>query len=54
MQHMKDKQLKINLDLSTGSYLLMQGETQQYWRHSVPKQRKCASPRLNITFRNIL
>ncbi len=54
MQHIKDKQLKINVELSTGSYLIMQGDTQHFWRHCVPKQHKCSKPRLNITFRNVI
>lgn len=44
---------KIELQLEAGSILLMAGETQQYWLHSLPKSKKVKEPRINLTFRNI-
>lgn len=50
----KTKNLKHNLELEPGSLLLMQGTTQQFWKHQLPKTRATISPRINLTFRNIL
>ncbi|HQV24075.1 MAG TPA: alpha-ketoglutarate-dependent dioxygenase AlkB, partial [Agitococcus sp.] len=36
-----------------GSLLIMQGQTQHFWQHSVPKQAKVLKPRINLTFRHI-
>ncbi|MHA6279745.1 alpha-ketoglutarate-dependent dioxygenase AlkB family protein [Salinimicrobium sp. CAU 1759] len=44
---------KIELQLEPGSLLLMAGETQKYWLHSLPKSKKIKEPRINLTFRNI-
>ncbi|OON70790.1 alpha-ketoglutarate-dependent dioxygenase AlkB family protein [Hymenobacter sp. CRA2] len=43
----------ISLDLGSGSLLLMQGDTQRYWQHAVPKTAQPVGPRLNLTFRRI-
>jgi alkylated DNA repair dioxygenase AlkB len=40
----------INISLSPGSLLMMQGATQHHWLHQVPKV-KDARERINITFR---
>ena len=42
----------INITLSPGSLLIMQGATQHHWLHQVPKV-KDAGERINITFRRI-
>lgn len=44
---------KISLELPSGSLLVMQGETQKYWLHSLPKTKRVKDPRINLTFRNI-
>ena len=44
----------VKLPLPSGSVLLMSGDTQRYWKHGVPKQRKPCGPRINLTFRQIL
>ena len=41
----------IALDLAHGSLLLMAGETQANWRHSLPKTRRAVGPRISLTFR---
>lgn len=41
----------VALDLPSGSLLLMQGTTQHYWQHAVPKTARPLGPRLNLTFR---
>ncbi|WP_029035248.1 alpha-ketoglutarate-dependent dioxygenase AlkB family protein [Salinimicrobium terrae] len=45
---------KYELQLEPGSLLLMAGETQKYWLHSLPKSKKVKEPRINLTFRNIV
>lgn len=52
LKHKTSKE-KIELELPPGSLLLMQGETQKYWVHSLPKTKKVTEPRINLTFRNI-
>jgi alkylated DNA repair dioxygenase AlkB len=52
-EHM-NKSTKVELELSHGSLLLMRGETQHYWEHSVPKTKRQVAGRINITFRKIL
>ena len=44
----------VKLLLPSNCVLLMQGNTQRYWKHGVPKQTKPCGPRINLTFRNIL
>jgi alkylated DNA repair dioxygenase AlkB len=44
---------KVETLLESGSLLVMQGKTQEFWQHSVPKMRAVKSPRINLTFRNI-
>jgi alkylated DNA repair dioxygenase AlkB len=55
-RHEKERQPleKIEVLLTHGSVLIMQGETQHYWQHSVPKQAKVDKPRINLTFREII
>jgi alkylated DNA repair dioxygenase AlkB len=48
-----DKTKKIALPLGHGTLLLMQGELQHYWEHSVPKRMKVNGSRFNLTFRSI-
>lgn len=55
LKHKTRKDLKtVKLVLPSGSLLLMQGDTQQYWRHGINKERKPCGPRLNLTFRSII
>jgi len=54
LKHKSRKDLKtVKLALAAGSLLLMQGETQQYWRHGINKERQPCGPRVNLTFRSI-
>jgi alkylated DNA repair dioxygenase AlkB len=43
----------IRLRLTSGSLLLMKGETQRYWKHGIAKQTRPCAPRVNLTFRRI-
>ncbi|WP_372745091.1 alpha-ketoglutarate-dependent dioxygenase AlkB [Lutibacter sp.] len=51
-KHIQSKQ-KVEIILHPGSLLLMKGETQEKWLHSLPKTTKVNMPRINLTFRNI-
>ena len=42
---------KLNLPLTSGSLLIMAGETQQYWQHCLPKTKKQKLSRINLTYR---
>jgi len=48
-----DKTKKIVFPLAHGTLLIMQGELQHYWEHSVPKRKRANGSRFNLTFRSI-
>lgn len=45
---------KVSVLLESGSLLVMKGGTQRHWLHSIPKSRKVATPRINLTFRTMI
>ncbi|TGM46759.1 alpha-ketoglutarate-dependent dioxygenase AlkB [Leptospira biflexa] len=47
----KKKNTVVELPLEPGSLLLMKGEIQEHWLHSLPKALKVKRPRVNLTFR---
>ncbi len=51
-KHNESKE-RVSHVLEQGSLLLMKGDTQQYWQHSLPKTKKVKEPRINLTFRTI-
>lgn len=53
LKHKTEKRLKQNLVLNHGSLLIMQGKTQEYWLHQIPKTKKEIGKRINLTFRII-
>lgn len=52
LKHIQTKQ-KVDVILETGSLIIMKGETQDKWIHSLPKTKKSQSPRINLTFRYV-
>ena len=53
-RHKKRKDLgTITIELEHGSLLLMQGTTQHYWKHQIPKTTQPIGERINLTFRFI-
>lgn len=48
-----DHEQKLELWLPHGSLLVMQGDLQRYWQHSLPKTRRLVGARINLTFRRI-
>lgn len=53
LKHKTSKE-KVSVELGHGSLLLMKGETQKNWLHSLPKTKKIKDPRINLTFRKII
>jgi alkylated DNA repair dioxygenase AlkB len=39
---------------TNGCLILIDGETQRNWQHSIKKTQKVIGPRINLTFRNII
>jgi alkylated DNA repair dioxygenase AlkB len=54
LRNYKDKKMVKSIELTNGSFLLMRGETQQYWEHALPKKGRQIGKRINITFRIII
>jgi len=53
LRQIQNKSNKHALQLEDGSLLLMLGETQSRWQHSVPRTVKSKHSRINLTFRQI-
>ena len=52
LKHVSRSDLKrVDIPLVNGSLLLMQGATQENWKHKIPKTSKIIPPRINLTFR---
>lgn len=49
----KESKEKISVALEHGSILLMKGDTQTHWQHSLPPARRISEARINLTFRTI-
>lgn len=47
-------QQKTKLALASGSLLLMQGDTQEFWQHQIAKTKRVDQARINLTFRTIV
>ncbi len=45
---------KYELLLASGSLLIMHGQMQHFWSHSIPKERQKNGARLNLTYRYII
>lgn len=48
-----DPSQKIAVPLKHGTLLVMRGELQHFWQHSVPKRKRVNGSRFNLTFRRI-
>ena len=53
LRHRESKET-VEVLLAAGSLLVMRGTTQTHWLHSLPKMKKVRSPRVNLTFRNMV
>ena len=55
MKHRSNTAAKpTRLRLTSGSLLLMKGDTQKYWKHGIAKETRRCGPRVNLTFRRIV
>ncbi|MEY4582333.1 MAG: hypothetical protein RL701_7036 [Pseudomonadota bacterium] len=57
LRHRKLRDEKLDLDLTSGSLLIMRGTLQTHYRHGVPKQPSIQgvhAARINLTFRHIV
>lgn len=53
LRRIDDHKEKFEVELSHGTFLVMQGTTQHFWQHQVPKTASKIGERLNLTFRVI-
>jgi alkylated DNA repair dioxygenase AlkB len=54
LRHKRRKDMEtVSINLENGSYLLMKGSPQRFWRHQLPKSSAPMGPRVNLTFRVI-
>lgn len=51
LRNNKDKNIKKEYLLEHGDLIIMKGDTQKYWQHTIPKMLRVKEPRLNITIR---
>lgn len=49
----KTTQELLSIPLEHNSLLIMKGDFQKEWKHSVPKTKKEVGPRINLTFRKV-
>jgi alkylated DNA repair dioxygenase AlkB len=54
LKHKQDKVLKLALDLTPGSLVIMKGSMQNHWLHAIPKSSKICNARINLTYRAIV
>jgi alkylated DNA repair dioxygenase AlkB len=54
LKHKTDSSQRFNIELPSGSLLIMKGTTQEFWKHQIPKTKKHVGERINLTFRKIL
>jgi len=51
LKHLRDPLQKVACELHHNSLLLMHGELQHHWQHSIAKTQRDVAPRINLTFR---
>ena len=49
----KKTQDKVELYLESGQLIVMHGDTQKYWKHTIPKTKNVSEGRISLTFRQI-
>jgi alkylated DNA repair dioxygenase AlkB len=52
-RHRRTKET-IAIELRSGDWLMMRGDTQRCWVHQVPKTASAVDPRVNLTFRRMM
>lgn len=54
LKHISDNNIKLSLNLTHGSLLLMKEGSQIHYKHQIPKASQPKNNRINLTFRTIL
>ena len=54
LKHRREASRKLELPLAHGSLLVMRGDTQANYKHSLPRTARPVGERINLTFRRIL
>ncbi len=54
LKHRHDSSIKTGFELEHGSLLVMRGDTQHCYRHSLPRTARPIGERINLTFRKIV
>ena len=49
----ENKPVKVELYLESGQLIVMHGDTQDFWKHTITKTKTVASGRISLTFRQI-
>ena len=50
----ENKPVKVELYLESGQLIVMHGDTQDFWKHTITKTKTVASGRISLTFRKVL
>ncbi len=53
LRNRRSPKQRIDIELASGSLLIMGPELQQQWQHALPKRLRVSQPRINLTFRYI-
>ena len=53
LRHRRSPKQRIDIELASGSLLIMGPELQHQWQHALPKRLRVSQPRINLTFRYI-
>ena len=53
LRHRRAPKQRIDIELASGSLLIMGPELQHLWQHALPKRLRVNQPRINLTFRYI-
>lgn len=53
LKHKTRPDQKLQIELKSGSLIVMKGATQHNWLHQIPQQKRIADARINLTYRTI-
>jgi alkylated DNA repair dioxygenase AlkB len=50
----ENKPVKVELYLESGQLIVMHGETQSHWKHTITKTKTVSEGRISLTFRRMI
>lgn len=53
LKHKEDPGQKLQIELASGSLIIMRGALQHHWLHQIPVQKRINTTRINLTYRTI-